>query len=529
MAEICVTLAREGHSNLYEEMETCRRQGVRLAEIRLDYLRRAPELQEILRRKPCPLIATVRRREDGGRWKGSEEQRLALVRAAVLAGFDYIDLEFNVADQIPRFGKCKRIVSIHDFEGMPENLEMLPQRFAQLDADIAKIACTVRDAEDNLDLLHLARRAPIPTVVIGMGEMGLPVRVLNAKFGSPHTYAASPEGRRVAPGILTLAEMREIYRYESIGPDTRVFGVLGDPVAQSVSPLVHNDGFAQLGLNAVYLPFWVSPDVLQRFMTDLSAWDIHGLSVTIPHKTKILEYGTAREELVTASAAANTMIREEDGGFGLYNTDGPAAIDALETALAALNGSTLKGKTVLIFGAGGAARTLALALLRRGAIVHITSRTDDKSHELARELGCVFVEWSARQSSRRDILVNCTPMGMFPHQMNEMPVHPSILHESGLVFDTVYNPEHTRLIREAAGRHCTVVTGVEMFVRQAERQFRLFTGHEPIPGRMATLVREALSPARRMLHEQRLAQELSAATSGQNPADSTQGEPIEPE
>lgn len=509
MALTCVTVARRRHQMVLEEMAAAVRSGAGIIELRLDYLRSEPRFSDFLAKREVPLIATVRRRADGGQFQGSEEVRQRLLRSAIVAGFDYVDLEQDIADSIPRFGKTKRIVSFHDMEKMPDDLRELHRLMKAKDADIVKIAARANHITDNFELLDLVKNATVPTLGLAMGELGTASRVLGAKFGAPFTYAAMNPMRIPAPGMLTLAELQDLYGYDRINSETEIFGVIGDPVSQSLSPLVHNTCYRHLGLNKVYVPFRVAPESLDRFLREARRLPIAGLSVTIPHKQAIATLGEAGDSLVGATGSGNTLVFSKNRAR-VYNTDGAAAADSLEAAMAQATGDgSLKDRAVLLLGAGGVARSIAFSLQQRGAIVTVTNRTSDRAHALAHDAGCTFLEWSERHTRHFDIIINCTSLGMAPNYA-DTPFHAGSMHERMVVFDTVYNPETTTLIREARDRNCVAVTGVDMFVRQAEAQFLLFTGQTAPAGLMATLVREEFSPAKRMLREQRRTHEAAS-------------------
>ncbi|MFO0945072.1 MAG: shikimate dehydrogenase [Planctomycetota bacterium] len=505
MAEICVTIARRRHQKLLEEMDAARAQGARMMEIRLDFLAREPRLDEILKRRSCPLVATIRRKKDGGQWTESEEKRLLLLRSAIVAGFDYVDIEWDVADKIPRYGSTKRILSHHDMQQMPSDLGKLHRTMVERDADIVKIAAKANDPAENFAMLRLVADAKVPTVAFCMGDLGTLSRIAGAKLGSPYTYAAFNPERIVAPGLLTLAEMRELYRYESINAETGIYGVIGDPIAQSLSPLVHNTCFQELGLNKVYVPIRIPVECLDRFLAGMGSIPVEGLSVTIPHKQNILPFGQISDPLVRATGSANTMIRVGDK-YELFNTDGPAAMQSLEAALPIdrrTGKRSLKDRAVVVLGAGGVARTIAHSLQAAGALVTITNRTYERATELARDVGCSALEWNQRHLRQWDIVINCTKLGMYP-EVEKTPFHGGSIREKMVVFDTVYNPENTALLQAAKEHDAIVVSGVSMFVAQAEAQFRRFAGQDPPRGMMETLVREELSPARNMLRQVRL-------------------------
>ena len=506
MAELCGVIARKRHEKIFEEMAGAHRLGLNLLEIRLDFLNREPRFKEIVARRKCPIIATIRRKKDGGLYTGKEEKRRALLRAAIAEGFDYVDIEADVALSVPRYGDAKRIVSHHDFSHVPDNLEGLFTDLQDLDADILKIAVKTKKASDCFRVLSLMATAKKPTVAFCMGEYGLPTRILCAKMGAPFSYAAFNVMRIVAPGMMTVDDMRHLYHFEKIDAATQVYGLVGEPVSHSLSPLVHNVCFRQLGLNKVYVPFRVSPDDLPAFLKGAAEFPVFGLSVTIPHKEAVTAHGVTDDVIVRSSGSANTMMRT-DRGWKLYNTDGPAAVSALMSVLPIDPESGLRSladRKVLLLGSGGAAAGIAAALKEEGASVSISSRTNERARALASKVGCRSLEWEQIYAGIYDVVVNATPLGMHPN-VGEVSYHQSALREGMVVMDVVYHPENTALVSEAKLRGCRVATGVDMFVRQAEEQFRLFCdGRSPPSGLMVDLVREEFSPARSMLRQARL-------------------------
>jgi 3-dehydroquinate dehydratase/shikimate dehydrogenase len=442
-------------------------------------------------------VITVRREQDGGKYTGDEEARIRLLREAIVSGVEYVDLEDDIAGQIPRYGKTKRIISYHSFRNTPDNLRELHGRMKALDADIVKIATMANQPHDNLRVLEMMQESDTPTIGMCMGDIGTPSRILAPKFGAPFTYATFHHERALAPGQLSYDQMVNIYRHNSIKPETAVFGVVADPVGHSLSPQIHNAAFGAEGIDAVYVPFRVPIDTLGQFVEDVSRLDIRGLSVTIPHKESIAKFLTKVDPAVKGIGAVNTVLFKDDQVLG-YNTDYKAAMDCLENGLGGAvppgTPSPLENKRVLVLGAGGVARAVMYGLQRRGAKTTIASRTRSRAQFLADSFGGRCVEWPARHIDT-EIVVNCTPIGMHPN-VDESPVNKSMLKPAMVVFDTVYNPESTLLLKEARSHGCRIVTGVEMFIRQAALQFLLFTGREAPEELMRETLKRAIGPVR---------------------------------
>lgn len=469
--------------------------GAQLVELRVDWILRPVNLKRILADRFCPVVFTCRRERDGGKWTRTEEERLILIRSAIVEGVDYIDLEDDIAGSIPRYGKTKRIVSYHNFRETPENLREIHERLSKLDADIVKIATMAHSPHDNLRILRMVREAKIPTIGLCMGEVGTPTRILCGRFGSPFTFATFHAERLLAPGQLTYKQMRDMYRYDQIGPDTDVYGVIADPVAHSLSPCVHNAGFGALGLNKVYVPFRVAREDLPSFLSNCRELGIKGLSVTIPHKETVIRYLSKMDEASERIAAVNTIDFSGPTAEG-SNTDYLAIQKVVAEAVRGSNQSKpLENLTALVLGAGGVSKAAVYALQQLGARCVVSSRTEARSEELAYHFNATTAPWEERHQVKCDLVVNGTPVGMHPN-VNETPFDGKHLRGSTVVFDTVYNPEQTLLIKQAREQGCQVITGIDMFVGQAALQFKIFTGQDaPLPAMRDALIR-AIGPAR---------------------------------
>ncbi|MEX0703944.1 MAG: shikimate dehydrogenase [Planctomycetales bacterium] len=492
---IAVSIGRTRHKMVLAEHRALADRGAELVELRLDWLARQPDLSRLLKERPTPVIATCRRQIDRGRWRGSEPQRETLLREAIVAGAEYVDLEGDIAGHIPRYGKTQRIVSHHDFDETPKNLDRIHARLAEKDADIVKLVTMANSPGDAVRMLELVAGARVPTVGFCMGELGIFSRILCGRYGAPFTYATFNRERVLAPGQLTFDEMKHLYRFDSITNDTLLFGVLGDPLGHSLSPLVHNTAFARDQLDAVYAPVRVPQDALSRTLDDLDRLGFRGYSVTIPHKEAVLERFGRPDDPAWEIGAANTLYRDEQGAWQVMNTDYQAALDSIRLGLDPDDEGRLTGKKALVLGAGGAARAVVLGLVKSEAQVTIANRRGERAAKLAEQFGCKQVQWENRTTVHADILVNCTPVGMHPN-LDDTPFDQNAFLEDMLVFDTVYNPENTLLLKQARERGCRTVSGVEMFIRQAAAQYERFTGRPAPLDTMRDALRRGISPVR---------------------------------
>lgn len=492
---VCVIIGRTRHKMVTVELQEAVKRGASFIELRLDFLAKAVDFQRLLPFKKCSWVATLRRRDDGGRFNGSEADRKMILRQAIVSGFDWVDLETDIAQEIPRFGKVKRIVSYHNLTETPDDLEGIFEKMCKQDADVLKVATMATKPSDNIRVLKLIQKAPKPTIGHCMGDLGVPSRLLALKYGAPFIYAAFNKERGIAPGLPSLEELRRFYNLAGIDKNTKVYGVIGDPVAHSLSPMLHNQLFKHVNINAVYLPFRVPRGQLPEMLQNFEQIPVEGYSVTIPHKEAAAAIAVGTDQRVKDTQAANTLVRRPNG-FWAANTDYPAALECIRgTKPTGEDGMPREWDScqALLLGAGGAARAIAYALKELGVATTIASRTIDRAERLAKEVGGKAVEWTSRHRITCEVLVNCTPVGMHP-EVDESPIHASFLKPGMLVFDTVYTPETTMLVKDSRTRGCKVVTGVEMFVRQAAKQFKYFTDVEPDLDKMREVMRRALSP-----------------------------------
>lgn len=463
--------AREGGADMVEvRLDECLDQGGD-AEVLLNYI---SELA-------LPVLLTCRHADEGGCWAGDPGQRRSWLQTAERAGAALIDVEaarFAELDWRPT--KAQLVLSYHDFNGMPDDLEARVDAMYAAGADVAKIAVTPSDAADLAIFESLLGETEQPLIAIGMGEVGLPTRLLAGAWGAFATFGALDASRTTAAGQPTLVDLVQRYRIKHQGPETHIFGVLGNPVGHSMSPAIHNAAFAHHELDAVYVPF-LAHDA-KAFWHACCDW-VDGLSITIPHKEALIDELDDLEPLAHSIGAINTVYRDDAGKAIGANTDADAALDCVRGAIGGA-----ANRCVLLLGAGGVARAIAYAFHQAGSEVFIANRTHSRAEALAGEIGCRAITMDEAAELSYDVLINGTSVGM----KSERSPWPVEAHRpNSLVFDTVYTPMETQLLLDAQHGGATPVCGVSMFVRQAVGQYQRWT-NQPAP---VPLMRRAMLEA----------------------------------
>lgn len=475
---LCATVTAETTAGLRAARDAAA--GADLVELRLDGVQDL-DVAGALAGRTGPVVVTCRPIREGGRFDGAEEERCRVLERAFDLGADWVDLEWGadferlVADRRGR----NVVLSMHDFEGTPADLESRYRAMRATGAEVVKIAAYSRSAADVVRLRRLGRGAGgEPTVLVGMGPIGVPTRLLPAHFGSAWTYA----GDGVAPGQVPLADMLGRYRCGRTSASTAVYGVAGVPIAHSLSPVMHNAGFAAAGLDAVYVPFEAAG--VGDLMELVQALGVRGLSVTAPFKESILDYAADVDPVARKTGAVNTL-RADGGRWRGMNTDVAGFLAPLEAL------GEIRGLRCCVLGAGGAARAAAVGLAGRGGAVTVCARRPERAAEVAALAGGVAAPFPPPPGSW-DLLVNTTPVGTAP-LVDETPLPRAALAGGSTVYDLVYNPGRTRLLRDAEAAGCRTVGGLDMLAAQAERQFEWWCGARPAPGLFLNAARAALA------------------------------------
>jgi 3-dehydroquinate dehydratase/shikimate dehydrogenase len=482
VGKVCVAIQAETPAELLDRAEAALK-DVRFFEFRLDSLPKPgivlPYLKQFLsEHKDVTAIATCRRKEFGGGFVGALAAELAVLSDAATVGCQIIDLEVESAEQAKptqiaklRATGAALLISFHDFT-RTRGLDQVADRIERFKPEYVKVVSTARSLADNLAVLRLIEDRSLATNIVGiaMGEEGILSRVLGPRAGAAFTFASPTEGVETAAGQMAARTLLDVYRIDQLDPATRIFGVAGNPIAHSLSPLMHNRAFRREIVNAVMLP--LKPRSLDDLLTVIRDLPLAGVAVTMPFKEEVLPHLANMDPLTAKIGACNTLRTGADGKLYGFNTDVAGVIRPLEKRL------RLKGARIAVLGAGGAARAAVFGLVSQGAEVFVINRTHEKAVTLARQAKAKSLKHEVFAKQRFDVLINSTPCGMKGNKQ-ALPIAENELN-AGLVFDMVYNPIETPLLKLAHSRGLAVISGLEMFVQQGARQFEIWTG-KPAP------------------------------------------------
>ncbi len=481
LPRLCVPIIGTEANQIVDKAEALARDNSFL-ELRLDYLSKpALALAKIKQffelHHGIVMIATCRRISSGGRFRGSIASQLDILAKAAAAGCQLVDVELQTAtkckpDQLQKLrSRSALILSFHDFRAT-KKLEETLEKLLAYPADFYKIVGTATTLSDNVTMIKFLAREGDRHSLVGMcmGEQGIISRVLALRAGSAFTFGAASATEATAPGQITAQELRHVYRIEQVDAATKIYGVVGDPIAHSLSPTIMNSAFRRENVNAVFLALHAK--TLKDLLTCVREIPIHGISVTMPYKEAILQYLDNTDAHSAKIGACNTVVRAQDGKLYGFNTDAAGIIRPLERRL-----NTLEGARILVLGAGGAARAAVFGLKERGSEVYILNRSAAPAKKLAHQARARIMKRPDLKKMAFDVIINATPVGM--GNARETPLQEREIN-ARYVFDMVYDPAETRLLKLAKERGAQAIPGIEMFVHQAARQFEIWTG-KPAP------------------------------------------------
>jgi len=481
ITKVCVAIIGSTPAEMIEKATSVARESPFL-EFRLDYLEKPllalPKFKQFFADNTAvTAIATCRRAANGGKFTGNLSAELEILSKAAVTGFHLVDLELESAEAAKKADLLHLretgvglIVSHHDFHAT-KDLDAIYKRIERFSPDFVKIVPTAKSLFDNVTLIRFLERMNDHTNIVGicMGDAGIISRVLGVRAGSAFTFAAATPGEETGPGQIAARTLLENYRIDHVDAATKVYGVAGNPIRSSLSPIMMNTAFRRETVNAVYLA--LQTHKLSDLLKLVHEIPIQGLSITMPLKEEILPHLEQTDPLSAKIGAVNT-VRLLDGKLFGFNTDVAGIVLPLEKRMA------LRGAKILVLGAGGAARAAVFGLRDRGAEVFILNRTPETAQKLARQSGSKTIKKDAVSKTSFDAIVNATPVGMAG--IKAAPILEAKDLNTRVVFDLVYNPLETPLIHMARQKGIPIITGIEMFVQQGARQFEIFTG-KPAP------------------------------------------------
>lgn len=480
LPKVCLAVNADSADEMLEIAESMAQDNPFL-EFRLDYLRQPEAAISKIRRflethQYITAIATCRRVDNGGKFRGSLVAQLEVLSKASTAGCQIVDVELESAlkakpEALIRLRKnAGLIISSHDFRAT-RALDRTLEKMQRIPADFYKIVTTATTLSDNVTMMKFLQTESDKHALVGlcMGEQGIISRVLGVRAGSVFTFGAVSARQKTAPGQVSARDLRSIYRIEQVDAATRVYGVAGDPIEHSLSPIIMNTALRRENVNGVYVALHAK--TLKDLMNCVREIPLHGLSITMPYKQAILEYLDNSDAHTSKIEACNTVVRGQDGKLYGFNTDIAGVVRPLEQRV------ILENAKVLVLGAGGAARAAVFGLRERGAEIWILNRTSAKAQKLARQAKARVIKRSDLRKMAFDVIINATPIGM--GSTRECPLKDEEI-QGKVAFDMVYDPVETRLLQVARTKGMAVIPGVEMFVHQAARQFEIWTG-KPAP------------------------------------------------
>ncbi len=476
---ICISIAQQSRRLALADMVNASPQ-CDLLEVRLDRFAKAPEVAELLANKPKPVIMSCRRRQDGGDWQGSEEERLALLRQCIVGKADYVEIELDAADQIRKFPPAKRVITYTNVSETPRDIARIYAECQKKSPDVVKLTTLARTAEEAWPLVQILAKPALPTLVTGLGRPGLMLTVLGKKIGAPWTYAALEKGMEAYPGQPTVHELNTVYHYRSIDRSTRLIGVTGFTELEFATVAGLNAALARLGLPARCLPIQMGS--LASFRKVMDAVRLASVVVDDHYRGPVLEVVPHPEGAAKESEAADVLV-QKDGQWHGYNTLWRAGVAALEAALRARTPADkpLQGRIAVILGTNATARSMAYGVKRRGGVPIVASRDGPAAQRVAQLFGCRHILYEALYSTMHDVLIVASDEKdklKEKARSGESGVHSGYLKPSMSVMDLTTGPRASQLLRDADLCGCVVVSPRQVLLLQLELQVQLITGQE---------------------------------------------------
>lgn len=464
----CISIAQESRRLALADMLNASRQ-CDLLELRLDFFEKAPDLTELFAAKPRPVIVSCRRPQDGGRWEGNEDERLALLRQCIINKAEYVEIELDVADQVRAFPGCKRVIAYTNLEETPSDIADIYAEAQTKKPDVIKLMTLVRTPEEAWPLVQILAKPAVPTVVVGLGPAGVMLTLLGRKIGAPWTYAALERGMEAYPGQPTIHDLNTVYRYLDFGKGMRLIGVTGfdDHAFANVACL--NAALVHFGLPARAMPVTVGS--MKLFRRIMEAVKMAAIVIGEEHELEILEIVQERDPSCQEAGAADLLLHKSEKWVGNH-TRCRAALAALERTLRTKStaDNPVQGRVCMIVGTNVAAQSLARLLQQQGAIIIIASKNKNAAQQLAQSLKCRYVQFEALYTTSHDVLVIA--------DASESGLRPGYLRAGMIVMDVTADLKRSELLQQAADRSCLIVEPRDLLLDHFGVQTRLITGKD---------------------------------------------------
>jgi 3-dehydroquinate dehydratase / shikimate dehydrogenase len=476
---ICISIAQESRrfalADLFNAAPQCD-----LVEIRLDCFEKAPDIGELMGAKRGPVIMSCRRPQDGGLWKGTEAERLALLRQCIISKAEYVEIEHDVADQIRRFPPAQRVISYTNLKETPADIVEIYDEMQNMNADVIKLTTLARTPEEAWPLVQIVAKQRVPTVVVGLGKPGVMLSVLGKKIGAPWTYAALERGMEAYPAQPTVTDLREVYHYPAIEKQTRLIGVTGFGQRDYLTVAALNAALAHCQSPARCLPMGVGN--VKIFRKVLGAVKLAGVVVDEEHRQALFELAEELDPSAEETKTVDMLLMSKKDVLHGFNTEARAAVAALEAAIRKQSEAAepLQGKQVAIVGHTASARAMARIIQSRGGAVIIASHDRNAAKELAAEVQGRYVQFEALYATMHDVLIVCDEERLTALGREGQGIHPGYLKAGMTVMDLTAVAGKSQLLREAKARGCAIVSPKELLLDQLAAQAKLLT-HKDVP------------------------------------------------
>ncbi|MFN0196696.1 MAG: type I 3-dehydroquinate dehydratase [Planctomycetaceae bacterium] len=484
--KICISVAPESRTLAKVDLLNAARQ-CDVVEFCLDHLIKEPNVAEMIEGIQKPILISCRTPEQGGKWQGTEEERLLLLRQAIVAQPDFVELDVDIAAKIPRFGKTKRVVSFTSLADPVNNVDEIVNRAVQAKADIVKVTWPTPTLDAAWPMLAaVSQKRDVPVVAVGLGRGGITFSLLGCKYGAPWIYAALEKGMETYAEQPTVSELEETYFWRGINPQTRFVGVAGMSALQQTTIKVFNTGFEKLALNMRCLP--IATGRFDRLGKMLDVLKINGIVTGPESGEEVFPLAEQPEDAAKEAGYADLLLKQPDG-WHAYNTMWRGVLKSLEERLGKEKDEDrpLDRRNVLIIGHGSATRSIIYGLLRRKALLSITSTSDKASLKLAQHFNIRHVQFANLYDTLADVVIFSDTELQLGHRKEHF--NAGYLRPHMTILDVSHMPEETPVLSEARGRRCRIVECSEVFADQLATQFKSITG-QSLP---SSALREALS------------------------------------